>query len=66
MLSILSMNVQGLSGCVAALEVELQSRCIDVVCLSETWLRDGETDVMKIPGYTLVSKYCRTLHLRGV
>lgn len=65
MFSILYLNVQGLRDCISALEVELQDSSIDVICLSETWLRYEEADFVKIPGFTLVSKYCRTLHSRG-
>lgn len=57
------MNVQGLSGKEALLEVECNTYNLTFLCASEHWLTNGESNT--IPGFYCASKFSRKTHIRG-
>nr|CAI5853534.1 unnamed protein product [Callosobruchus analis] len=56
------MNIQSLRNKTLELEVALKTLNTDyqIICLSETWLKQEEVQFIKLEGYTLRSSYSRT------
>lgn len=59
-LTILHVNVQSLRNKVGQLEVLLQSKHADIICINEHWLQEEEIPFYVPQNFTLASYYCRS------
>jgi hypothetical protein len=41
-------------------ELHEQEGVVDVICLSEHYMKRDEADLLKIPGYKMAACFCRT------
>ncbi|XP_049806910.1 uncharacterized protein LOC126249299 [Schistocerca nitens] len=59
-------NVQSLTNKLQDLEIILCSDLnVDVICITEHWLEDPQIETLKIPGFSLVSSFCRSYYKHG-
>ena len=63
--TILHVNVQSLTNKIELLEILTQRRKLDILCLSEHWMSSEQLSLCTIPGYQLVSAFCRKDHIHG-
>lgn len=59
------LNVQGIKSKVDQLEIILQQKDIDVCCLSETFFKNSEVDILQLDGFKNIANFCRKLKERG-
>lgn len=58
-------NVQSLSNKVGIIDVFNSRFRPDFLCLTEHWLDENSSDSILMSGYKLISRFCRTEHIRG-
>lgn len=58
-------NIQCLRNKTGRLEVELQAKTAETICLSEHWLKEEEVASTTIEGYHVVSSFCRRKFKNG-
>lgn len=57
--SVLHINVQSLFNKTDELQIALTDKHFDILCVSEHWLEYGNLEQISLPGYRLVSSFCR-------
>lgn len=63
--SLLYTNIQCLRNKIDILSTVLLSSNTDIVCLTETWLRNEEIESFPLDGYTVAASFCRKLKNNG-
>lgn len=59
-------NVQGLPNKINDIELFLENfKNVDVICITEHWLKPLQYNSISLPGYTIATCFCRTSHIRG-
>lgn len=64
-ITLLHQNIQCLRNKVHELEVFLDDKIIEFICLNEHWLNENEIDIVKPKGYNVISGFCRTNKTHG-
>ena len=64
-LKVCHQNVQSLRNKVDLVEATLIMNDIDIVCLTEHWLNDKQSEYLNIEGYYSISKFCRKEYKNG-
>jgi exonuclease III len=62
---IIFQNVQSFNNKIDILESFLEDHPYDVLCLSETWMKYPQAELVRIPGYELATAFCRSEHNGG-
>ncbi|CAK1593695.1 unnamed protein product [Parnassius mnemosyne] len=65
-LNILHQNIQGIRSKLNQIEVLLTMENIDIMCISETFLKKQDVNFLQIPGYKVADSYCRNESRGGV
>ena len=64
-MKVLHYNIQGINGKASQLELFLNEKNYDVLCLNEHWISDDGLSVLNINGYTKVSSFSRSIRQHG-
>lgn len=64
-IKILHQNVQCLSNKVDIIESTTHELDVDLLCVTEHWMKEDELVNVAIPGYTLKASYCRNSAIHG-
>lgn len=58
-------NVQCLKNKIEEIEVFLATENIDILCVSESWVRSNEQKFINFPRYSIKSYFCREIFIHG-
>lgn len=64
-LQLFYINIQCFRNKINELELYVNNKEFDILCLTESWLKDLEVDLYGVLGYTTAGSYCRKLSIHG-
>lgn len=63
--SIMNLNVQSILNKVDQLNLQVVEHNIDIICLTETWLRENQLNYIGLSNYKIGGQYCRKINKHG-